>query len=237
MKASSWGTLWLRWIMANALGEMFGLGLTFAIGALVISNLADQAGVGFILAAFLVAVASGAIEASLISLLQWWAMHPWFPTVTRRSWWLATLVGALLAYICGYLPSTLMSLGEQGSQAAAPAAEPAQWLVLLLAGALGLVGGAVLSFAQWLTLRHTVPGASLWIPANMLAWLVGMPLIFWGIDTAQTLGGLFQLVLFMAGVLFVTGLIVGSIHGAFLVRLGKNQQSTTFKSGSIISAS
>ncbi len=105
----------------NGLGEMFGLGLTFAVGAAVISSLGDQESVSAILISFLVAVASGAIEATLVGLAQWWAMHPWFPMITRRAWWFATLVGALLAYVMGYLPSTLMSLGEQAAQTQAPA--------------------------------------------------------------------------------------------------------------------
>jgi hypothetical protein len=218
--------LWLRWVAGNALGEMFGLGLTFAVGAVLLSSLGNQHSVVLILASFLVAVASGAIEATLVGLVQWWAMHPWFPMITRGSWWLATLIGALVAYVMGYLPSTLMSLGEQATQAQAPAAEPARWLVLLLAAGLGAAGGAVLSFAQWLTMRRNVRGASTWIPANMLAWMVGMPLIFWGIDIAQKLGGMFWLILFMAGVLLLTGLVVGAIHGVFLVRLAKLQQST-----------
>jgi len=218
-------TLWLRWVVANSLGEMFGLGLTFAVGAVVISNLGDQQGVAAILISFLVAVASGAIEATLVGLAQWWAMHPWFPMITRGSWWLATLIGALVAYVLGYMPSTLMSLGEQTTQSQAPVAEPAQWIVLLLAAGLGAVGGAVLSFAQWLTMRKKVTRASLWIPANMLAWMIGMPLIFWGIDAAQTLGGLFRVILFMAGVLLLTGLVVGAIHGAFLVRLAEYKKS------------
>jgi hypothetical protein len=221
MNSQSGTVLWFRWVSANAIGEMLGLGLTFAVGAAVISRLGDQGSIVIILASFLVAVASGAIEASVIGLVQWWAMHPWFPMITRRAWWSATLVGALIAYICGYLPSTLMSLGEETSQATTTVTEPAQWMVYLLAAGLGLVGGAVLSFAQWLNMRHRVAGASIWIPANMLAWLVGMPLIFWGIDKAQTLDGLFWLVLFIAGVLFITGLLVGSIHGIFLVRLAK----------------
>ena len=89
----------------------------------------------------------------------------------------------MAAYVLGYLPSTLMSLGEQSTQT--PMAEPPQWIVLLLAAGLGLVGGAVLSFAQWRVLRKAVARAGCWIPANMLAWMVGMPLIFWGIDAAQ----------------------------------------------------
>jgi magnesium-transporting ATPase (P-type) len=217
--------LWLRWVAANGLGEMFGLGLTFVVGAEVISRLGNQQSSGVILISFSVAVASGVIEATLVGLVQWWAMHPWFPKITRGGWWLATLIGALLAYVMGYLPSTLMSLGEQASQSQASTAEPAQWLVLLLAAGLGAAGGAVLSFAQWLTMRRKIPGASIWIPANMLAWLVGMPLIFWGIDTSQKLGGLVWLILFIAGVLLLTGLVVGAIHGAFLVRLVKNGSS------------
>jgi len=213
--------LWLRWVAANGLGEMFGLGLTFVVGAIVISNLSDQGSVAVILISFMVAVASGAIEATFVGLAQWWAMHPWFTMIGRAAWWFATLVGALMAYVMGYMPSTLMSLGEQASQAQAPMAEPAQWLVLLLAALLGAVGGAVLSFAQWLSMRHKISHASRWIPANMLAWMVGMPLIFWGIDASQKLVGLGWVILFLAGVLLLTGLVVGAIHGAFLVRLAE----------------
>jgi hypothetical protein len=209
-------TLWLRWVAANAVGELLGLGATFAMVALVFSRLESQSA-GMVLVSFLLAVASGAIEATLVGLAQWWAMHPWFPAITRRAWWLATLVGALVAYFLGYLPSTLMSLGEQASQT--PAAEPPQWITLLLAAGLGAVAGAVLSFAQWLAMRKKVERAGWWIPANMLAWLVGMPLIFWGIDAAQKGQPLAQAILLLAGCLFLTGAVIGAVHGAFLVGL------------------
>ena len=209
--------LWLRWVAANALAEMLGLGGTFAVIVFFFTSLGERPGVGVVLLSFLVAVASGAIEATLVGLGQWWAMHPWFPSITRRAWWLATLAGALVAYVLGYLPSTLMSLGEQSTQAAA--LEPPQWVVLLLAAGLGLVGGAVLSFAQWLVLRKQVPGAGWWLPANMLAWLIGMPLIFWGIDAGQKGLPPGQALLLLVGVLLLTGAVVGAVHGAFLVRL------------------
>ena len=210
-------TLWLRWLGANAFGELLGLGMTFAVIALVLSGMDDQAGTTAVLASFLVAAASGAIEATLVGLAQWWAMHPWFPAITRRAWWLATLAGALVAYVLGYLPSTLMSLGEGASQS--QTTEPSQWLVLLLAAGLGTVAGAVLSFAQWLALRKRVPRAGWWVPANMLAWLVGMPIIFWGVDAAQKGQSLVQTVLLLAGCLLLTGAVVGAIHGVFLIRL------------------
>lgn len=214
-------TLWLRWVAVNAVGEMVGLGGTLALAAWIFSS-GGASGIAGILLAFALAVLSGGVEATIIGLGQWWAMRPWFPAVPRRAWWLATLIGAWVAYILGYLPSTLTDLAaEQSGQA--PMQEPAQWLVLLLAAGLGLVGGAVLSFAQWLVLRKKVRGSGLWIPANMLAWAAGMPVIFWGIDAAQKGQPVLVSVLIMALALLAAGAVVGAVHGAFLVTLaGRN---------------
>jgi hypothetical protein len=215
--------LWLRWVAANALGEMFGLGATFAVVALAFSGLESLPGVVGVLLSFLLAVVSGAVEATVVGLAQWWAMHPWFPKITRRAWWLATLVGALVAYVLGYLPSTLMSLGEGASQQP-PAAEPPQSMVLLLAAGLGAVAGAMLSFAQWLAMRKEVRRSGWWIPANMLAWLVGMPIIFWGIDAAQKGQPLLQAVWLLGGCLLLVGAVIGAIHGLVLVWLARENQ-------------
>jgi magnesium-transporting ATPase (P-type) len=211
--------LWLRWTGANAFGEMFGLGLTFLITGWFFSS---QTTAGILLA-FAVAVLSGVVEATIVGLAQWWAMHPWFPSIRRYSWWLATLVGALIAYVLGYLPSTLMDMGAAASESAAAPVEPPQWIVLLLAAGMGAVGGTVLSFAQWLVLRGKAKRAGLWIPANMLAWTFGMPLIFWGIDLAFKMTAIWQSVLLMAGVLFVTGALVGAIEGLFIVRMAEDK--------------
>lgn len=211
--------LWLRWVSANALGEALGLGLTFAVGYTVISGFQNLVGVGAVLLTFLTAVASGVIEATIVGLAQHWAMQPWFPNIRRRNWWLATLVGALLAYVLGYLPSTLIDLAAQSSPSPQAMGEPPQVIVLMLAAGLGIVGGAVLSFAQWWVLRGKVRRAAWWIPANMLAWLFGMPLIFWGIDLSQRGQPLWQVLLIMVGVLLLAGAVVGAIHGFFLVRM------------------
>ncbi|MGE5462914.1 MAG: hypothetical protein ACM3PS_06150 [Syntrophothermus sp.] len=210
--------LWTRWTLANAVSETVGLGLTFAITGLFFSRMGEANTIAGILLSFVVAVASGAVEATFVGLAQWWAMKPCFPSLGRFEWWRGTFIGALIAYVLGYLPSTIMSMNET-TGSSAPAAEPAQWIVLLLAAGMGAVGGAVLSFAQWLALRKKVERAGLWIPANMLAWTFGMPVIFWGIDMAFKLPELWQSVLLMAGTLFVTGAVVGGIHGLFLIRL------------------
>lgn len=116
-----------------------------------------------------------------------------------------------------------MSLQVEVTQSAA-ATEPSQGMMLLLAAGMGLVGGALLSFAQWLVLRKHVRGAGIWLPANMVAWLLGMPVIFWAIDQAQKLNSSYQAVAFTAVALLVVGAVVGAVHGLALVRLAvKNQ--------------
>jgi hypothetical protein len=214
--------LWLRWTFANGLAELLGLGATFVVIGFLVSKIDTQRVTGILLA-FVLTVASGAVEATLVGLAQAWAMHPWFPNIRRFAWWRATLVGALLGYVLGYLPSTLMSMGEAAGQAAQ--AEPPQWITLLLAAGLGAVAGAVLSFAQWLVLRRRlvlrrkVSRAGSWIPANMLAWAFGMPIIFEGMDLAFKQTAAWQSVLVVGAALLLAGLVVGAIHGAFLVRM------------------
>ena len=58
--------LWLRWVGANALGELFGLGLTFLITGYAFSKLDNQGTVTGILLAFAFAVLSGAVEAVIV---------------------------------------------------------------------------------------------------------------------------------------------------------------------------
>lgn len=215
--------LWSRWTLANAFSELFGLGLTFLITGLVFSKLDGLGTITSILLSFVLAVASGAVEATIVGLAQWWAMSPWFPSIERFAWWRGTMVGALIAYVLGYLPSTIMNMGE-ATASSAPMAEPPQWIVLLLAAGMGAVGGAVLSFAQWLVMRGKVKRAGAWIPANMLAWTFGMPVIFWGIDMAFKMSALWQSVALMALTLFIAGAIVGGIHGVFLVRLAEKER-------------
>ncbi len=209
--------LWRRWVAANAVAEAVGLGLTLGLTGLVIDRLESLGGALGVLVAFAAAALSGVIEATIVGLAQWWAMHLWLPGVTHRAWWLATLAGALLAYVLGYLPSTIMSLVATSDPAAAPMTEPPQAVVLLLAAGLGAVAGAVLSFAQFLALRGHVAHAGRWIPANMLAWAVGMPVVFWAMDLAFKLSSTAAAVAVVALALLAMGAIVGAIHGAFLV--------------------
>ncbi len=213
--------IWLRWVAINGVGEMLGLGGTFAALALLTKSTSSLPGVVLVIVSFMLAVFTGIIEATVISLLQWRIIHTIFPAINFKAWWGATAVGALAAYVIGYLPSTIIDLSGQTSQVAMT--EPPQWIQLLLAGGLGLVAGAILSFVQWLVLRKHVNKAGVWIPANMAAWAAGMPIIFWGMDLAMRGRPQLHIMGIIAGILFLTGLVVGAIHGMFLLYLAQQK--------------
>lgn len=217
-------TLWLRWIGANAASELVGLGTTFLVIGLLTPQVSGQHTPAAAVLALAIAVGSGAIEATLVGLAQWWAMSPYFPSVGRLAWWRATLFGALFGYVLGYLPSTLADFGDASGQAVAT--EPPQWIVLILAAGLGAVAGAILSFLQWRVLRKHVAGAGIWIPANMLAWALGMPVIFEAMDLAFKVPELWQRVAVVAVGLLTAGTVVGAVHGRALVLLAERAGAT-----------
>jgi hypothetical protein len=215
--------LWQRWILANALGEMIGIGLTFGSIYASYAWLGEGQNTAAILGSTLLMVATGAIEGTILGLAQWTAMCFHFPAIQRRSWVLATLAGALVAWAFGSLPSTLMSLNAEAAQTSSPSQEPETWLMLLLAAGMGAILGIVLSFFQWLVLRRHVSQAWTWLPANSLAWLTGMPIIFWAIGVIQEGMQPLPAILTLVGCLFATGAVVGAIHGGFLVHFYRLQ--------------
>lgn len=212
--------LWLRWVGANSLAELLGLGATFALDIVIISRIQSIGTVAASLAGIVLIAATGAVEGAVVGLFQWSVLRGPFPTITRRAWVTATIVGAVTAWFLGSLPSTLMDMGSQ--ETGAVAQEPPTWMILLLAAAMGLFLGAVLAFPQWWILRRAVSRAWLWIPANCVAWALGMPVIFASVDRAYAAyesGSLAGTLLIFAAALLLAGTVVGAVHGLALVRL------------------
>ena len=135
--------LWLRWVAANALAELVGLGSTLAVDYGIISRVASAKSIPASMVGILLVTVSGAIEGGLVGLAQWAVLRRPFPAITRRSWIGATVVGAMVAWFFGSLPSTLMDMSEQQSGSAAQ--EPSTFIVLLLAAAMGLFLGFILA--------------------------------------------------------------------------------------------
>jgi hypothetical protein len=209
--------LWLRWVLANALGEALGLEGTALIWALSVLNTGKGTGIYaiLVLAAFSV-LAGTLIEGTVVGTAQWLVLRRPLPHLRWRTWVLATGAGAFLAWTLGMVPSTLLSLGSGGGT---PPAEPGEATVLGLAFLMGLALGPVLGVAQWVALRPFVRRAALWVLANALAWACGMVVIFAGIDLAMG-GGLSPAVVpILALTLACAGALVGAVHGLALVWL------------------
>jgi hypothetical protein len=212
------GSLWARWVVANALGEMLGLGGTALVGLALFPALGDGNGLLPALAVAALAIAAGtAIEGVMVGTAQWLVLRRPLPGITWLTWAGATAIGAGIAWTLGMLPSTLLSIGQDSGQG--PATEPSAIVVYALAFAMGLVLGPVLGCAQWLVLRRHVTRASLWILANALAWAVGMTLVFAVVSAVVDRGVGPASVALVAFGLAATGAVVGGIHGLALIRL------------------
>jgi hypothetical protein len=216
----AWG-LYVRWILANALGELIGLGLTFTVGIGSAMLIGEPHGTLVAIALGLLMVASGAIEGVILGIAQWWAMQAYLPTVSRKSWVAATVIGALVAWTFGSIPTTMMSIDTD--LVATSALEPEALLMYLMVGLMGALLGIVLALAQWFVLRRYVANAWWWLPANSVAWLLGMPVVFKAVDLAQKAGSPVHALLIFAGALTLTGAVVGAVHGIALVKLASQE--------------
>jgi len=211
-------TFWLLWIMANSLAELIGLGAVALAGYGIVLWLGEPTGIGSILFA-MVFVILGAGEGLIVGLAQSRVLRLRIPAL--RGWIRATVVGAVVAWMLGMLPSTIMSFA---SPPAAPDEAPAisDAMQLVLAAMLGLVAGPVLAFFQWHTLRRYVLQHSIWwLPANAVGWALAMPIIFIGVDIAAAGTEPLMIALGVGLALLLAGAVVGAVHGRVLAWLLK----------------
>jgi hypothetical protein len=145
----------LRWALVVTLGETVGFAVPAAVGAGV-----TVAGWGS-LPILIAMVLAGAVEGAVLGTAQAECLHGWGVLPARRRWIAATSVGAAVAWSLGMLPSTLGGLN---------------WTVatVVLVGIGGLILLSSLPLAQYFVLRDHVRRALLWIPINVVAWLLGI---------------------------------------------------------------
>jgi hypothetical protein len=91
-----------------------------------------------------------------------------------------------------------------------------RWIV---ANAWAEAVGPILGIAQWTVLRGLAPRAHRWLWANAIAWAVGMPVIFAGMDLVPWTGSFLSVASAMYLVCAFTGATVGSVHGPVLAQL------------------
>jgi hypothetical protein len=213
-----WDT-WRAWVLANLAAEALGLDATLLIGVALLGQVEPRIGP---VAVTLLAVALGAVcEGGIVGTLQWLVLRRPAPSIRWGVWVGATALGAGIAWALGMVPSAVMSFvpaqpsadSTQGFDIAGPAMLP-------LAATMGIALGAILGAAQWIVLRRHVPRAGWWIPANAIAWAVGMALVFTGMgfipDSGGATTGIIAAVIICVA---LAGIAVGAIHGLALIWL------------------
>lgn len=215
--------MYRRWIVANGLAEAAGLGTTFVLGLALAPSLARVTGVAAILGGALAAVALGTLlEGALVGFAQERVLRRRLERLRPGAWTIATAIGAGPAWTLGMVPSTIFSL-TAAQTTGAEMSQPDRLLQYALAVVMGLVAGPVLGFAQWVVLRRGVKHAADWLWANALAWGVGMPLIFLGMDRVPWAGHPAARLAAIYSVCAVAGVAVGAMHGLVLVRLLRSE--------------
>lgn len=215
---------WQCWVIANALGELVGLGTVATVGFFVFQRVGEPTNITQALAFAAVFIFLGAFEGAVIGLTQRQVLRTLLPSV--RGWVLTTVVGAMLAWTVGMIPSTIASLMQQGAAATPAPSEPPLLLMLLFAAGLGAVAGPMLAAFQWLSLRKVLLGkAWLWLPANAAAWALGMPVIFLGAQANELTSSTAAIAGLLALSIFIAGAVVGAVHGHVLLGLAQSASS------------
>lgn len=208
---------WLRWVVANAVGEVLGLGPVALIALMLARVLAETGGAAAALMGLLLFTALGAFEGAVVGYAQGRVLRRRLPAVTARRWTAATAIGASAAWFLGMLPATVGALS--GGEAAMAESELGAASMIAMEAATGAVLGAVLAVPQWRVLRRHVDRAGWWLPANAVAWAAAIPLIFLVASADLPAVGLLLLCATIVTVIAGAGALVGAIHGLVLVRL------------------
>jgi hypothetical protein len=181
-----------------------------ALGAAVTLASGSVAGISALILMALALIVAATVEGAAVGLAQWWVLRRYLPALTWRAWVLATMLGAIAAWVIGMMMGTAGGdLFDSGEYAVA----------LVIGVALGPVVGALLGLFQWIALRRHVQHAGWWVPANAAAWTAGMALIFVATSIVQedTPVAVVAATWAVSGTL--AGVVVAAIHGLVLVRL------------------
>jgi hypothetical protein len=220
--------IWLPWTLANGLAELACLEITYAL----VSFIPDKIVVlnrTPLQTYTVIALISAVIEATTVGLAQAWLMRVVFPGLKRLSWWAATLLGVLLAYVLAWWPlNRVIAWLDDSPHYLAYSHEPSTFELLLLVIGAGAAIGALLSFFQWLLLRRQVPHAGQWIVRNVEAWACGFPLLLLALILANDLQSIWLVRLAVAEAILVVGLLVGAINGRYLAHLAGDTTPSRF---------
>jgi hypothetical protein len=145
----------LHWVLVVTVGEAIGFLVPAVVGAAV------TAAAWAPLPTLIAMVLAGSVEGAVLGAAQSDCLHRWRVLPLRRRWIAATSLGAAVAWSLGMLPGMVGGLN---------------WTIgtVVLVGIGGLILLSSLPLAQYFVLHDHVRRALLWIPINVVAWLLGI---------------------------------------------------------------
>jgi hypothetical protein len=145
----------LRWVLVVTVGEAIGFLVPAVVGAAV------TAAAWAPLPTLIAMVLAGSVEGAVLGAAQSDCLHRWGVLPLRRRWIAATSLGAAVAWSLGMLPVMVGGLNRTIG-------------TVVLVGIGGLILLSSLPLAQYFVLHDHVKRALLWIPINVVAWLLGI---------------------------------------------------------------
>ncbi|MGD9889723.1 MAG: hypothetical protein AB7R89_13340 [Dehalococcoidia bacterium] len=194
--------------MATALGEVLGFAVPAVVGLNLLWLFGEVDSAGRAVTFYPLVLLAGMGEGAVLGTAQWVVLHRVLPSLTAHAWVGATAIAAGGAWALGLLPSSV-----DAAVTLPPEAQAGAWVVIapVLLCSIGV--------AQWIVLPHHLDGAGRWIPANVIAWLLGLPVTFIvpalvPDDSPPTVW-----IAAFVGAGLLMGAIVGAVTGRTLVRL------------------
>lgn len=160
------------WLWRLGLSEMLGIAAAAAVALAFMAAFGVPTTAAMTVAFLLCMVAAGALEGALLGALPGAMLQRIFPSFPVGRFTLATVAVAMLGWLVGMMPSTLVSEAADASAAV----EPGLLDVVAVSAIGGAAGGALIGFAQWLVMKSHVPRAGRWIIATSLGWALALPL-------------------------------------------------------------
>jgi len=218
-RPAPWPPRWSRWVLACTAAELIGMaaGSAAAIGGMALVG--DSVGVLPALVVLGLALVGGAAEGLAVGALQFRVLRPWLPGLSRARYVGGTVLLAVVFWALGMTPSTIMTITGAAADSSATATDPSPWLIALISGAGGAIGGVAFGLVQGAALRGHVPHPWRWIRPNAVGWALAVAVITVGASSVPSgITGIW-VVAYGIGIGVVAGACIGVVTGQALPSL------------------
>jgi hypothetical protein len=204
-----------RWTITCGIAEFLGIALA-ALWWVLVDRLEPEPD-RLAMQLFMLALkgCSGIIEGAILGYAQATVLRRGYPALSRRGWTAATMILAFIGWVLGSAPSIFTAVNGGTSVSI----EPSITQVMLFAALFGLAVGAAFGGAQWLVLRRAARRAYLWVPANMVAWMVALPVIYAAASHGSGVPGVLEVAVRGSAGGLAAGLLLGAIMYPFFCRM------------------